>query len=42
MLNPGKCKIVHDDVEYLGHVVAPRGLQPNNCNLEAVRLNPPT
>jgi len=37
MLNPGKCKIVHDEVEYLGHVVTPRGLQPNNCNLEAVR-----
>jgi len=26
MLNPGKYKIVHDEVEYLGHVVTPRGL----------------
>ena len=37
MLNPGKCKIVHDEVEYLGHVVTPQGFQPNFRNLNAVR-----
>ena len=40
MLNPGKCKIVHDEVEYLGHVVTPQGLQPNCRNLNAVRHFP--
>ena len=37
MLNPRKCNIVHDEVEYLGHVVTPQGFQPNCRNLNAVR-----
>ena len=39
-LNPSKCKILCEDVEYLGHIVTPHGLQPNNRNLEAVRSFP--
>ena len=30
MLNLKKCRIVCDEVEYLGHVVTPLGLKPNN------------
>ena len=41
MLNPKKCRIVCDEVEYLGHVVTPHGLSPNNHNLDAVRNFPP-
>ena len=41
MLNPKKCRIVCDEVEYLGHVVTPQGLKPNNRNLDAVRCFPP-
>ena len=39
-LNPSKCKILCEEVEYLGHIVTPHGLQPNNRNLEAVRSFP--
>ena len=28
VLNPGKCKIAHDEVQHLGHVVTSRVLQP--------------
>ena len=43
MLNPKKCRIVCNEVEYLGHVVTPQGLKPNNWNLDAVkRFSPPT
>jgi len=35
-----KCKIVHDEVEYLGHVVTPRGLQSNHRSLNVVRHFP--
>ena len=41
MLNPKKCRIVCDEVEYLGHAVTPLGLKPNNRNLDAVRCFPP-
>ena len=41
MLNPKKCRIVCDEVEYLGHVVTPLGLKLNNRNLDAVRCFPP-
>ena len=41
MLNPKKCRIVCDEVEYLGHVVTPGGLKPNNRNLDAVKCFPP-
>ena len=40
MLNLKKCRIVCDQVEYLGHVVTPHGLSPDNCNLDAVRNFP--
>ena len=40
MLNPSKCKLLSKEVEYLGHIVTPCGLQPNNRNLEAVRNFP--
>ena len=41
MLNPKKCRIVCNEVEYLGHVVTPQGLKPNNRNLDAVKNFPP-
>ena len=41
MLNPKRCRIVCDEVEYLGHVATPLGLKPNNRNLDAVRCFPP-
>ena len=41
MLNPKKCKILCDEVEYLGHVVTPCGLKPNNRNLDAIKNFPP-
>ena len=41
MLNLKKCRIVCDEVEYLGHVVTPQGLKPNNRNLDAVKCFPP-
>jgi len=40
MLNPLKCKILCEEVEYLGHVVTPIGLQPNNRNLDSVSQFP--
>jgi len=40
MLNPKKCKIMCDEVEYLEHMVTPYGLKPNNQNLDAVREFP--
>ena len=43
MLNLKKCKVVCNEVEYLGHVVTPHGLKPNNRNLDAVKnFLPPT
>ena len=41
MLNPKKCRIVCNEVEYLGHVVTLQGLKPNNRNLDAVKNFPP-
>ena len=40
MLNPKKCRIVCDEVEYLGHMVTPHGLSPNNRNLDALKNFP--
>ena len=40
MLNPSKCKILQDEVEYLGHVVTSKGLRPIDHNLDAVRHFP--
>ena len=37
MLNPKKCKVVCDEIEYLGHVVTLQGLKPNNRILDAFR-----
>ena len=43
MLNIKKCKVVCNEVEYLGHVVTSHGLKPNNGNLDAVKnFLPPT
>ena len=39
-LNPNKCKFDCDEVDYLGHLVIPPGLKPNNQNLDAVRNFP--
>jgi len=39
-LNPSKCKLLCEEVEYLGHIVTPHGLQSNERNLEAVRNFP--
>ena len=39
-LNPKKCKFVCTEVDYLGHLVTPAGLKPNNRNLEAVQRFP--
>ena len=39
-LNPKKCKFICDEVEYLGHLVTPTGLKPNNLNLDAVKNFP--
>ena len=36
-LNHKKCRYMSEEVEYLGHVVTPRGLKPNMRNLDAVR-----
>jgi len=39
-LNPKKCKFMCDEVDYLGHLVTPAGLRPNNSNLDAVKHFP--
>ena len=39
-LNPKKSKFVCDEVDYLGYLVTPYGLKPNNRNLDAVRHFP--
>ena len=39
-LNPAKCRFVCDEVEYLGHLIAPAGLKPSERNLIAVREFP--
>ena len=36
-LNPKKRKYVCDEVDFLGHLVTPAGLKPNNQNLDAVK-----
>ena len=40
MLNPKKCRMVCNEVEYLGHVVTSQGLKPNNRNWDAVKRFP--
>ena len=43
MLNPKKCRIICDEVEYLGHIETPQELKPNNRNLDTVKyFSPPT
>ena len=39
-LNPNKCKLLCEEVEYLGHIDTLRGLQPDEHNLKAVRNFP--
>ena len=41
-VNPGKCQFTRREVEYLGHIITPEGLKPNNKLVEAVRdYSPP-
>ena len=35
-LNPKKCEFMSEEVEYLGHIVTPQGLKPNQRNLDVV------
>ena len=39
-LNSKKCRILCDEVEYLGHTVTPCGLRPNKSNVNAVKHFP--
>ena len=39
-LNPKKCRILCDEVKYLGHTVTPCGLRPNKSNVDAVKHFP--
>ena len=36
-LNPNKCCFIRQEVEYLGHVITPHGLKPNDKLIAAVR-----
>ena len=41
-LNPNNCCFIRKEVEYLGHVITPHGLKPNDKLIAAVReLVPP-
>ena len=35
-LKPTKCKLLREEVEYLGHVITPNGLKPTTRHLDAV------
>ena len=39
-LNPKKCEFMSEEVGYLGHIVTPQGLKPNQRNLDAVKEFP--
>ena len=39
-LNPKKCEFISEEVEYLGHIVTPQGLKPNQRNLDVVKEFP--
>ena len=39
-LKPPKCHFVREEVEYLGHLITPRGLQPNKKLVESVKEFP--
>ena len=39
-LNPKKCEFMSEEAEYLGHIVTPQGLKPNQRNLDAVKEFP--
>ena len=42
-LKPTKCHFAHREVEYLGHLITPEGLKPNEKLVEAIKLFlPPT
>ena len=36
-VNPSKCQFIRKEVEYLGHVITPEGLRPNDKLITAVR-----
>ena len=40
-LKPTKCHFVRREVEYLGHLITPEGLKPNEKLVEAIKLFPP-
>ena len=39
-LKPSKCQFIQQEVEYLGHLITPTGLQPNWSLVEAIVLFP--
>ena len=39
-LNHKKCRFMSEEIEYLGHIVTPKGLKLNTTNLDAVREFP--
>lgn len=39
-LKPSKCHFLRQSLEYLGHIITPRGLKPNPKQLEAVQEFP--
>ena len=36
-VNPSKCQFIRQEVEYLGHVITPEGLRPNDKLIKAVK-----
>ena len=36
-VNPSKCQFIRKEVEYLGHVITPEGLRPNDKLVGAVK-----
>ena len=39
-LKPSKCSFIRQEVEYLGHVVTPQGLKPNDALVTAITQFP--
>ena len=39
-LKPSKCHLICQKVEYLGHVIIPQGISPNNNRISAIRNFP--
>jgi len=39
-LNPQKCKFLHEQIAYLGHVITSRGIKPDDDKVKAVKNFP--